>query len=99
MNNAARLENWCVVSRGWLGFEPPERERICLHGTVTGHPRCADGKEITTSMVVARNGHCVVTKSGNEYELGRVDAAFEMAFPEARRRLLDRLSVIVAVSD
>jgi hypothetical protein len=82
-----KLDHWCLISRNAPLLQPPEQERCCLHGIVLGHPRCADGKEITTSLVVSRNGNCVVTKSGNEYELGEVDKVYESLFPNARQRL------------
>ena len=72
-------------------MQPPEQERCCLHGFVRGHPRCADGKEVTTSMLCSRAGSKVLTKSGSEYELGNVDAAYESLFPNARQRLLGSL--------
>ena len=82
-----RIENWCVLLRTSPALEPPERERFCLHGAVFGHPRCADGKEITTSLVVHRNGDRIVTKSGSEYELGAVDPFYESLYPNARQRV------------
>ena len=65
-----------------------------MHGFVSGHPCCADGKEVTTSCVVGRAGNKVVTKSGSEYELGTVDPAYESMFPGAPQRVLARLSRI-----
>jgi len=86
-----KLDQWCVVSRNFISLPAPEQERCCLHGKVSGHPRCANGKTVTTSLLVSRSGNKVVTKSGSEYELGDVDAAYEALYPNARRRLLDGL--------
>ena len=86
-----KLEKWCVVSRACPSLQPPEQERRCLHGLVTGHPDCVDGRAVTTSLIVGRNGNRVVTKSGSEYELGEVDAFYESLHPEARGRLLAAL--------
>ncbi len=86
-----RLDRWCVISRSSPTLQPPEIERLCLHGFVSGHPRCADGKEVTTSRVVSQSGNVVVTKSGSSYELGSVDPAYESIFPNARQRVFARL--------
>src|ERR1051325_6577137 len=93
-----KLEKWCVISRSSPMMQPPETERFCLHGFVSGHPRCADGKEVTTSLVVSRNGNKVVTKSGSEYELGLVDSLYESEFPNARQRLFGRLRVLAPLT-
>jgi hypothetical protein len=92
-----KLERWCVISRSSPALQPPETDRVCLHGIVSGHTRCADGKEITTSLVVSRNGSRVVTKSGSEYELGVADPAYESLFPNARQRLFARLRSLAGV--
>jgi hypothetical protein len=89
-----KLDCWCLISRALPSLPPPEQERCCLHGYVTGHPRCGDGKEITTSLVVSRTGDKVLTKSGSEYELGNVNAAYEALYPDARERLLACLSSV-----
>ena len=93
-----KLENWCIISRAFPCLQAPEQERSCLHGFVSGHVRCSDGKEVTTSMVTSRNGDKVVTKSGSEYELGAVDAAYESLFPNARERLLTGLRPVLQVA-
>jgi hypothetical protein len=86
-----KLDKWCVLSRSSPALQPPELERLCLHGVVSGHARCADGKEVTTSIVIYRNGNKVVTKSGSEYELGNVDPSYESLYPHAHERLMARL--------
>lgn len=91
-----KLRRWCAVSRTSPSLLPPEQERLCLHGLVSGHPRCADGREVTTSLIVSRNGNKVVTKSGSEYELGEVDPLYEAMFPNALDRLLRRLQPHIA---
>jgi hypothetical protein len=80
-----------------VSLQPPEHGRVCLHGFVIGHPRCQDGKEVTTSLVVSRHGNKVVTKSGSEYELGEVDPSYESLYPNARRRLLAYLRAEAAL--
>ena len=90
-----KLEKWCVLLRSSPTLEPPEQERFCLHGSVFGHPRCADGKEVTTSLVVSRNGDKVVTKSGSEYELGAVDPFYESLYPNARQRVFAGLRPVM----
>ena len=89
-----KLDRWCVVSRNSPALEAPEQERCCLHGFVSGHSRCADGKEVTTSMLVNRDGNCVMTKSGSLYELGTADSTYESLFPDAKSRLLMRLRAV-----
>ena len=49
-------------------------------------------------MVTSRNGDKVVTKSGSEYELGAVDAAYESLFPNARERLLTGLRPVLQLA-
>jgi hypothetical protein len=83
-----RLEKWCVISRNSPSLQSPEQERGYLHGFVTGHPHCPDGKEVITSRIVSRKADHVVTKSGSEYELGEVDPFYGLLFPNARERLL-----------
>src|SRR5512140_3207629 len=92
-----KLDQWCVVSRTFPSLPPPEQERCCLHGQVTGHPRCSDGKKVTTSLVVSRDGDNGVTKSGSAYELGEPDPAYEARSPNARQRLLAGLRPALAV--
>ena len=90
-----KLDSWCLISRSYPALPPPEQEHCCLHGLVSGHPRCHDGKEVTTSFIVSRDGSKVVTKSGSEYELGDVDASYEALYPNARTRLLAGLSSLL----
>ena len=92
-----QLDNWCVISRPWPALVAPEQDRFCLHGFVRGHPRCADGKEVTTSLVVSQHGEKVVTKSGSEYELGHVNSTYESLYPNARQRLLTRLGSLTVL--
>jgi hypothetical protein len=63
-------------------------------GQVAGHPRYPDGKEITTSLIAGRNGSRIVTKSGNEYELGAAHPTYEATYPDARKRLLTALEPV-----
>jgi len=66
-----------------------------LHGNVFGHPRFADGHPVTTSRIVGKNSDdTVVTYSGNVYELGEVDPAYEEMFPNARDRVIGTLDIL-----
>lgn len=94
-----KLEKWCLIARNSLALLAPEQERACLHGFVYGHPRCADGKEVTTSLVVARDGTLIVTKSGSAYELGDADSGYEGLFPNARQRMLSSLRPAKALAE
>ena len=86
-----KVERWCVVSRMEYGFQPPDIGKHCLQGFVHGHQFHTDGKGVTTSRMVGRNGNRVVTKSGSEYELGEPDPAYEAQYPNAKERLLASL--------
>jgi hypothetical protein len=93
-----KLDKWCVVSRSFTAWQPPEQARCCLHGLVSGHPRCADGKPVTTSLMIGCHQNRIVTKSGSEYELGEVDAAYETLYPNAQPRLLATLRSLMRPS-
>jgi hypothetical protein len=83
-----KLENWSVTCRWDQPYIAPEL-KTCLQGLVYGHPEFPDGETVTTSIIkeVTVEGH-IVTKSGSTYELGEVDPAYELAYPNARQRLL-----------
>lgn len=82
-----------------LVHHPPRRQRI--HGPRTcrampsRHPKWTYETRVTTSEIRGRRGDLVVTASGNEYELGDVDPAYEAAFPGAKERLLASLKEMV----
>lgn len=83
-----RIENWSLVIVG-------QDETQSLTGQVFGHPRFSDGKIVTTSLIVGKNNRNeIITKSGNFYELGRINQAYETNSPNARNRLLNRLKII-----
>ncbi len=84
-----KLENWSVAETG-DGYTPPERRFPILQGNVFGHPgRHEDGKLISTSPIIKLVNGKILTKSGSEYELGKIDEEYEKCFPNARQRLLD----------
>jgi hypothetical protein len=86
-----KLERWCILARHEAAFQAPDEDPRRLHGVVNGHHRLADGAEVTTSLIVARNGEKVVTKSGSEYDLGAIDSTYKSLYPEAKKRLLASL--------
>ena len=87
-----RIENWSVVSFCHHPYSAPETCQLSLHGCVFGHPRFEDGTPITTSPIISVDGagH-ILTRSGSDYFLGKVDPLYERAFPEAQNRLLNSL--------
>jgi hypothetical protein len=88
---AARIEHWSLHSRPLGQWQSPEDEGVCLFGSVVGHPRHRDGKEVLTTPVVECRANRIVTRSGSEYELGTADPSYERCYPGAFRRLLARL--------
>lgn len=69
------LDNWAVVIVNSDPYKAPEQGTAVLVGTVSGHPKHPDGKEIQTSRltylkVIGRVAH---TQSGYEYSLGEPD--------------------------
>lgn len=84
-----RIEQWAVVVLpGQSVFMAPECRANALHGFAYGHPRFADGEEITTSALVGVEDGKIRTKSGSVYELGEVDPKYEAEYPGARERIL-----------
>ena len=60
------LRNWSIVAND---RRPGGAAQERLVGYVYGHPGQADGTWVVTSIVVRRDNHIAVTKSGTEYEL------------------------------
>lgn len=77
-----RIERWSV-GVGGDGYQAPEVCGIVLHGVVTGHPRKADGSEVTTSRVRKVEGRVVLTNSGNTYLLGEPHPEYAEKYPAA----------------
>ena len=88
-----KLDHWSVVSSA-DPYKAPEQCSSRLRGIVYGNPKFGEGCAVTTSQIVGKRGGKVVTKSGSEYELGAVDAAYHDAFPGAFNRLLTSLTEI-----
>lgn len=71
-----RLENWYITYKDESVYCPPEQQLPYLCGTVYGHNRCEDGRQVTTSRVIAGSGNKVYTASGTEYILGEPEQAY-----------------------
>ena len=87
------LENWSVCSAG-DEYTPPELMSPRLQGNVYGHPnfnRHYDGKHIVTSTPIGQRNSKVITRSGTEYTLGKVDPEFEKQYPNSRERVFNSL--------
>ena len=83
-----KLENWALMVNFFT--YPVDRTRVNLCGEVYGHPTRLDGTTIFTSSIVDIKNNLVVTKSGSRYELGKPEAKYEAAFPNAKERVLNR---------
>ncbi len=85
-----RLENWALCYQGDQ-YTAPELRKPILSGNVFNHPlattRHPDGKFIVTSTIIGKRGRKVITKSGTEYLLGKVNPDYEKQFPNARQRV------------
>ena len=90
---AVKLDCWCITSKGGAALVPPDWNPRYLFGVVQGHPCHVDGREVTTSRLLCRNGSRVITRSGSAYELGEPHAMYEAEYPNAKRRLLNSLEV------
>ncbi len=91
-----RIENWAVVFPPSISpYTPPELLKQSLQGEVFGHPKCNDGRRITTSSIVGKNNRNeILTYSGGTYELGQIDPAYEAQFPGAKNKLLSSLPLL-----
>ena len=94
----AKLEGWSIressIYTGSKYVAPELLQVVCLEGKVFGHhnPRFFDGDMVVTSSLAGRKGRSViVTHSGTEYTLGRVDRKYGRRYPGARKRLFDSL--------
>jgi hypothetical protein len=83
-----RLESWSMIAALADPYKAPEQATMRLAGLVYGHPRFADGDQVTTSSIESREGEIVITASGTRYELGAVLAEYERLYPNARARLM-----------
>lgn len=88
------LSPWAVVTPA-DPYLAPECRVPLLSGDAFGHPRFADGHNVTTSPPIGKDSHGNIhTKSGSVYQLGDPATAYAEAFPNARQRLLDSLPLI-----
>lgn len=70
-----KLDNWSVKGNA-SPYTAPECYSLCLTGTVTGHPRFADGDVIRTSSIKDAKGRFVHTNSGSIYKLGKINPKY-----------------------
>ena len=82
-----RLENWSVVALIQNPYMAPEARGRALTGRVYDDPRFENGTTICTTALVGVSGQTVTTRSGSVYELGEVDPAYEVTYPDALNRL------------
>ncbi len=80
------LENWELFGQA-VGYKPPE-SCLRLRGSVFGHPKHKDGNTVKTTRIVAIKENLIETLSGSVYKLGQPNVLYEIAFPNARERLL-----------
>tara|TARA_Y100000296_G_scaffold28962_1_gene33778 strand:+ start:757 stop:1053 length:297 start_codon:yes stop_codon:yes gene_type:complete len=70
MGKIVGIENWSIVEGNKLNpYQAPELQTIKIHGEVYGHPDFEDGKEVTTSTVIKREGRFINTRN-TRYHLG-----------------------------
>ena len=59
----AKMRNWSIVGAQLTPYQAPEMQTKQLRGEVFGHERFADGERVTTSTILERRGHEVVTEN------------------------------------
>jgi hypothetical protein len=75
-NPVVHLSRWSVKpGAGTDIYTAPELATICLHGLVSGHPRHADGTEVTTGTIVSADGRMAHGKR-TTYVLGSIDPRY-----------------------
>lgn len=95
------MENWFITPGNPDPYLAPEQTTQLLAGNVYGRtPRFEDGTSITTTVITevieAGDDLLVVTKSGTTYKLGKVQEGYELAFPDARNRLITSYKELLA---
>ena len=94
------ITNWSVVSvhrsQGNSGYGAPELHTLmpAISGIVAGHPSFKDGDKITTSSIAKVIGDKIITVSGSQYTLGHPDSNYELMYPQAKERLIERLHTL-----
>lgn len=89
-DRALKLDHWWIASPGSPRVPvPPGALPGRLVGTVTGHPRIADGSVIVSTPITACHDDLIVTRSGSTYELGTVEESYSALYPNALRQLLE----------
>ena len=97
----SKLENWGIVN-GVFGnwkesptpYDAPESITHHLNGEIWNDSRFANGANVTTSTIKGKRDGNVITKSGTVYELGDPHCDYELAFPNAKERLMNSLPEI-----
>lgn len=89
----ATLENWSIT-RNPDPYLAPEMRVPRLQGEVYGHLNHQDGKHIVTSSILGKTKTGLIKTKNTTYKLGKVAVLYEDAFPQARKRLLESLSLI-----
>jgi len=94
-----RIENWSLVAGQFHSIQSPEDARTSLFGEVYDHElkgkyhRFDDGEKSITSKVIGIELPDVIqVLSGSKYVLGNPTAEYEREYPDARKRLMERLS-------
>jgi len=59
----AKMKNWSIVGAQLTPYQAPEMQTKQLRGEVFGHERFDDGEYVTTSTILERRGHEVVTQN------------------------------------
>ena len=80
-----KIEDWAILGHP-LGITVPK-----LNGKVYGHTKFVEGESIITSAIIGKRNGRVVTKSGSEYILGKVNLDYEREYPGALERVMESL--------
>lgn len=93
------LKNWSIGYRPDSTFIAPELRSLHLQGTVYGHHKFDDGKDIITSRIVEikqadEETLIVHTISGSEYEIHKadLDPITEEEYPDYWNRMIGALN-------
>lgn len=86
------LQNWSVTACPRDPYLAPELRSPCLQGK-------RDGNTIITSWITGKTPEGFICTQNSIYQLGNVDPAYEVQFPNAEQRLLDSLSCIKPDAD
>jgi hypothetical protein len=84
-----KIENWYLIYTDNNGFIAPELKSVSVCGDIFDSEKFSDGEFIRTSTIVKFNSDnfSVMTLSGSEYLLGKVDPQYEKIYPNAIERI------------